>query len=167
MDKGFTSSLWLWYPVQCTVTCSPGKRPLKWCILYVCFWLVSDKLSPFPIHRHHPYPLGCHLPNTPLTVCCINLQKNARLSCRNTCKLSMLAWRKLPSPTETTLASYSSYSSKGGVQARMSSAPVVGWTNTDIYGHTHIQQLWWLKSLCCQSSCVECLAIIAVAGHEL
>jgi len=33
------------------------------------------------------------------------------------------------SPTETTLAFYSS---KGGVQARVPSAPLVGWTNTDI-----------------------------------
>jgi len=54
----------------------------------------------------------------------------ARLvSCRNSALQTHYS-----SPIDTALASCSS---KGGVQARMPSAPVVGWTNTDISSFRH------------------------------
>jgi len=97
-------------------------------------------------------------------------------------------WTHHSSSTEVSLASCSS---EGGVEARVPSPPVVSWTNTVVpnfrhsayYQHwpssastrvwedmcrsTHTQQLQRQKFFSCQSSCVESLAIISVAGHEL
>jgi len=106
------------------------------------------------------------------------------------CKKGKVRFLSHPHSSSTEVA-LASCSSQGGVKARVPSPPVVGWTNTVVssfrhsayYQHwpssasisvwedmcrsTHTQQLRRQKFFSCRSSCVERLAIISVAWHEL
>jgi len=78
-------------------------------------------------------------------------------------KLTCLVYQLLAGQTLTYLTSDIQFTADTGCPQLRSASERIAY----VLFHTHTQQLQWQKFLCCRSSCVEHLAIISVAGHEL